>query len=71
MDLRRKCIAVLRRRSDGLHAVDIHVGFAQHAGGVERRDGIAAQVEAVLGAHLHDHFDGSQLLVFIWNNANR
>jgi hypothetical protein len=28
------------------------------------------KVEAVLRAYLHDHFDGSELLVFVRNNEN-
>ena len=65
-----KRVAILRRRADGLRAVHIHEGFAQHAGSLERSERIAAEVEVVFRAHLHDHFDGSELLVFVGDNEN-
>ena len=54
----------------GLRTIDVEVSFSQNSGGVESGDGVAAKIEIILGAHLHDHFDGSELLIFIGNDAN-
>ena len=70
MHLRGKRVAILRHRADGLRAVDVQVGFAEHSGRIERGHRIAAEVEAVLRAHFHDHFDRSELLVFVRHHAN-
>src|SRR5208282_4610221 len=51
-------------------AVDIEVGFSEDSGSVQGSHRIAPEVEPILRAHLHDHFDGSELLIFIRNHAN-
>ncbi len=51
-------------------ALDIEVGFAEHARGVERGHRIAAQGVTVFRADLHRDFDGGKLLVFVGHDAD-
>ena len=66
----RERIPIVDGRSDGLRAVDIDVGLAQHPGGFERGHRVATQVEGVFRAHLHPDFDRSELLVFVRHNLD-
>src|SRR5258708_31921661 len=70
MNVGRKDVAVAGRLANRLRAIDIEIGLPEHAGSFERCYRIAPQAEAVPGAHLHDDFNWSQLLVFIRHNPH-